>query len=86
MPSLSPEGYNLSYITLMDKDPSHFVLKDAIKKLDMQVTSYRTILATSLGQIVIMDCGGAAMGHILKFDLILARKYLLFIQVENEEN
>lgn len=83
LPTVTPEGYHISFVRLLDPEPTHLILKDSFKKLDMLASIYRQTVITSPGEIVIVDCTGAVMSHLLRIDVVLTKKFIFFIQVFN---
>lgn len=80
LPQQTPEGYCINYMKLIDCDPDKFDLIHHVKMFDMLTLLHVHQQGPCKGYVLILDMDGAVFGHLTKFNLIVAKKGMFYLQ------
>lgn len=77
---MTPEGYAVSYMKLIDCNPDKYVFNDQIRAFDMAIMVNLATHGTYNGVIMVIDMEGAVFGHLTKLSVITMKKFLYYLQ------
>lgn len=81
LPKLTPEGYCINYMKLVDCDPDHFHFINQLKQFDMLTMLHLSKCGPCNGYVLVLDMEGSVFGHLTKVNLIVVKKFLFYLQV-----
>ncbi|KAG7200000.1 hypothetical protein KM043_014424 [Ampulex compressa] len=79
-PVLDRNGCQLVFYKLMDTEPRHYVLNDAIKMILMLIEAVLYTQGCCAGYIFVMDMQGVKFGHLTRITISTIQKFFEYIQ------
>lgn len=76
----SPENWVTVILKIIDTDASKFNCTNVYKVICAVISLFCAQLGTSPGQVVIVDASGHNIQHLLKLNLNIVRKFILFLE------
>ncbi|KAF5284627.1 hypothetical protein FQA39_LY16985 [Lamprigera yunnana] len=80
LPQLTPEGYQVVYIKLLDCDPHTYIPENHIKYLNTSIFLWLLEIGTVEGVIIVIDINGVTLAHVTRVSLITIKKTIFFLQ------
>lgn len=81
LPKLTPEGYRVTILSLIEPDPKNFCPITIMKRIMIMSDIRRKMEKYIAGDIIIHDCRGFSFTHLTKITPSLAKKSMFCIQV-----
>ncbi|RZC37681.1 uncharacterized protein BDFB_004462 [Asbolus verrucosus] len=80
LPKLTPEGYSVIFMKLMDSNPDHYNFAVQLKYFDMTCMMHLHQEGTSKGHLIVIDMKGVMFGHVTKLGPLNMKKFLYYLQ------
>lgn len=80
LPKITPEGYIVYYIKIVDPDPSSMSFDQQIRAFDMAMMVHLNTEGTNNGVQVVFDMNGVQLGHLLRVGLVTLKKFFFYFQ------
>ena len=80
LPKLTPDGYSIIFMKLMDSNPDNYNFAMQLKYFDMVCMQYLHQQGTSKGHLIVLDMKGVVFGHLTKLGPLTMKKFLYYLQ------
>ncbi|XP_055677710.1 retinol-binding protein pinta-like [Lutzomyia longipalpis] len=80
LPGLTPEGYKIIFINLLDHDASKYNFTASLKLYSFISDLHLWTEGTAEGHILLVNMQGMNLGHIARLGLVQMKKYLTYLQ------
>jgi hypothetical protein len=81
LPVKDPNGCHIMFHSFKENEPSKYCFSDAARVYFMMIDKCIQLSGTSSGIIFVFDAVGFKFGHILRLNLSLIHKIIVYVQV-----
>lgn len=80
LPSRTKDGYAVFYSRLLDFEPKHLILQEALKSVLMVLDLWQYLEGTWPGLVIIFDLEGFRLSHMFRLELQIVQQFLHYLE------